>query len=205
MNFEINNLYWQKVDGLIPAIVQDNETQQVLMLGYMNEDALKKTVDDGKVTFWSRTKKRLWQKGETSGNFLLVESISQDCDKDTLLIQAKPNGPTCHTGATSCFDLEEKGQSLQFLVNLYKLIKDRKEKMPEGSYTTSLFQDGLDKIAQKVGEEAVEVVIASKNDSKQLFIEESSDLIFHFLTLLVQKKVTFDEIIQELQKRHKLD
>lgn len=199
------NLNWKKVNGLMPVIIQDAQSRQVLMLGYMTEEALQKTLEDKKVTFFSRTKKRLWQKGETSGNFLFVKSISEDCDNDALLIQANPVGPTCHTGNVSCFTKEgkkEEGDYIEFLIELYRLIQERKIKMPEGSYTTSLFEDGLDKIAQKVGEEAVEVVIAAKNDSKQLLVEESSDLLYHFLTLLVKKEVSLDEIVEELKKRH---
>lgn len=200
---DIETLDFEKGDGLIPAIIQDADTFQVLMLGYMNQEALEKTLDEERVTFYSRTKSRLWTKGETSGNFLNLVDIQQDCDNDTLLILAHPEGPTCHTGNNSCFfekDFQPK-QNLSFLNDLEELIISRKKEMPEDSYTTSLFNEGIDKIAQKVGEEAVETIIEAKNKNHRL-VDEVSDLIYHLLVLLAEKEVSFDEVIQNLKKRH---
>ncbi len=200
---DTNSLNFEKGDGLIPAIIQDANNFQVLMLGYMNKKALEKTLEEERVTFYSRTKQRLWTKGESSGNYLDVVNIQQDCDDDTLLILAKPQGPTCHTGEQSCFhqkDFKPK-KDLHFLNDLEELIISRKKEMPEGSYTTSLFNDGIDKIAQKVGEEAVETVIEAKNENHSL-VDEVSDLIYHLLVLLVEKGVPLQKIVQNLEKRH---
>lgn len=199
---DIDALDFKKGDGLIPAIIQDAESFQVLMLGYMNEKALQKTLDEERVTFFSRSKQRLWTKGETSGNYLDVVDMQQDCDNDTLLILAKPHGPTCHTGEESCFYRKDfkLQKNLHFLSDLEDLIISRKEQMPEGSYTTSLFEDGIDKIAQKVGEEAVETVIEAKNEDHSL-VDEVSDLIYHLLVLLVAKGVPLKSIVENLQKR----
>jgi phosphoribosyl-ATP pyrophosphohydrolase/phosphoribosyl-AMP cyclohydrolase len=200
---DINSLDFEKGDGLIPAIIQDANNFQVLMLGYMNKEALEKTLEEERVTFFSRSKQRLWTKGETSGNYLDVVNIQQDCDDDTLLILAKPHGPTCHTGEDSCFHQKDfnPAKDLNFLNDLEELIISRKKEMPEGSYTTSLFNDGIDKIAQKVGEEAVETVIEAKNKNHSL-VDEVSDLIYHLLVLLVEKEVPLQTIVQNLEGRH---
>ena len=198
MRKNLSKLDFSKIDGLVPAIVQDAETLQVLMLGFMNKDALGKTLAEGRVTFFSRSKNRLWQKGETSGNFLKVVEIKVDCDSDSLLILAKPEGPTCHTGTESCF-----GKSEFDLTQLFKLIKERKLKMPENSYTSSLFSDGLDKIIAKIEEEAEEVVRAAKSEGKQRLVEESCDLLYHLFVLLNNEGVTIADIKKELNNRHK--
>ncbi len=194
------NVDSSKNNGLIPVIIQNNETQQVLMLGYMNEDALKKTQEEKVVTFFSRSKNRLWTKGETSGNFLKVVSIKEDCDQDALLIQVIPNGSTCHNGTTSCFDTETQ---ISFLEELETVIENRIANPTSESYVASLFQKGINKIAQKVGEEAVELVIESKDDNPNLFIGEAADLLFHYLILLQAKKLKLKDIEQELTRRMK--
>jgi phosphoribosyl-ATP pyrophosphohydrolase/phosphoribosyl-AMP cyclohydrolase len=199
--FNPTKLNFSKLNGLIPAVIQDADSKAVLMVGFMNEEALKKTITDKKVTFWSRTKKRLWQKGEESGNYLNVESISSDCDNDSLLIMAKPVGPTCHTGESSCFEGVKK-ENLGFLKILFDLIKDRKEKMPESSYTTQLFSEGLGKILAKVEEESDEVINAAKNETKQRLSEESGDLLYHLFVLLVEKGIDIEDLIKVLIKRH---
>lgn len=188
--------------GLIPAIVQDAQTNVVLMLGFMNEEAFEKTQEEGKVTFYSRTKNRLWTKGEESGNFLNVVSITPDCDNDTILIKAKPAGPVCHLGTDTCFAEKNKG-NIDFLVHLQDLIDKRLQDMPEGSYTTSLFEKGINKIAQKVGEEAVETVIEAKDNNDDLFLNEVADLTYHTLVLLTAKSHRIEDVIEILQKRHK--
>lgn len=195
---DLSKLDFSKLNGLVPAIVQDADTLQVLMLGFMNRDAFEKTLTDGKVTFFSRSKNRLWQKGESSGNFLKVIEVKSDCDSDSLLILAKPEGPTCHTGTESCF-----GKSEFDLIQLFELIKERKKKMPENSYTSSLFSDGLDKIIAKIEEEAEEVARAAKSEGKQRLIEESCDLLYHLFVLLNNEDVTIADIQEELEKRHK--
>ncbi len=200
--FDYKNLDFKKMDGLVPAIIQDIDTKAVLMLGFMNEDAVQKTLKDGKVTFWSRTRQKLWQKGETSGNYLEVVSISIDCDQDSLLVMAKPQGPTCHSGDYSCFGIE-KGAGFGFLMDLFALIKNRKRKMPKSSYTTSLFKKGLDKILEKIGEESTETIIAAKNESRQRLIEEGSDLIYHLFVLLCEKNIDISEIVKELKRRNR--
>jgi phosphoribosyl-AMP cyclohydrolase / phosphoribosyl-ATP pyrophosphohydrolase len=198
------NLDFQKSpDGLLPAIIQDNLTGKVLMLGYMNAEALEKTTADRKVTFFSRSKQRLWTKGETSDNFLYVEEILTDCDGDTILIKATPAGPTCHTGADTCFDEVNDGQA-PFLNYLQKrIIRDRKNNPSDASYTASLFKKGVNKIAQKVGEEAVEVVIEAKDENDGLFKGEVADLLFHLLVLLEHKNIDLDEVINVLRDRHR--
>lgn len=201
----IESLDFTKNQGLIPTIIQNVHTGQVLMLGYMNEEALKLTLSSRKVTFFSRSKKAIWVKGETSGNFLHVDSVQADCDNDTLLIFASPDGPTCHTGNTSCFfELPDthKSQQFAFLSTLEDVLIDRKENRPEGSYSTKMFNKGLDKIAQKVGEEAVETVIAAKNEPNDEFIYEAGDLLFHFMMLCAQKDIPLKTIIDELERRH---
>lgn len=196
------NIDFAKSDGLVPAIIQDATTNKVLMLGYMNQEAFEKTQKEGKVTFFSRSKQRLWTKGETSENFLLVKEILLDCDQDTLLIKADPVGPTCHTGADTCW-FEKNEDKTTFLTHLKKVIRGRKNNPSDASYTSSLFAKGTNKIAQKVGEEAVELVIEAKDDNKSLFLGEAADLMFHYLVLLEQKNIDLDEVIDELKKRHK--
>ena len=189
-------------DGLIPVIIQDALTGKVLMLGYMNEEAHKKTETEKIVTFFSRSKQRLWTKGETSNNFLHVKDILIDCDGDTILIHASPDGPTCHTGADTCFE-EKNGNKVLFINHLQEVIKDRKINPSSKSYTSELFGLGINKIAQKVGEEAVELVIEAKDDNKELFLGEAADLFYHYLVLLEQKNYAFDEVLEVLMKRHK--
>jgi phosphoribosyl-ATP pyrophosphohydrolase/phosphoribosyl-AMP cyclohydrolase len=189
--------------GLIPAIIQDSETKNVLMLGYMNEESLQKTIETQKVTFFSRSKQRLWTKGEESGNFLKLVDIKNDCDGDTLLIQAKPVGPTCHTGADTCWQ-EENKENYGFISQLENTIKTRRENADsEKSYVASLFEKGINKIAQKVGEEAVEVVIEAKDDNDDLFLSESADLLFHYLILLQAKGFQLNDVVDVLKKRQK--
>jgi phosphoribosyl-AMP cyclohydrolase / phosphoribosyl-ATP pyrophosphohydrolase len=194
------NVDFSKNNGLIPVIIQNSETQQVLMLGYMNEEALQKTQTENVVTFFSRSKNRLWTKGETSGNFLKVISIKEDCDQDALLIQVIPNGPTCHNGTTSCFETEPQ---VSFLYELENVIENRVTNPTSNSYVATLFQKGINKIAQKVGEEAVELVIEAKDDNQELFISEAADLLFHYLILLQAKNLKLNDIEQELQCRMK--
>lgn len=197
---DIQQLDFNKGDGLIPAIIQDSTTGKVLMLGFMNEAALEKTLAEKVVTFFSRSKNRLWTKGETSGNFLYVQDIKADCDNDSLLIKARPQGPTCHTGADTCFN--EVNQQENFLWKLQKIIQDRKANPKEGSYTTSLFHKGINKVAQKVGEEAVELVIEAKDDNEALFLGEAADLLYHYLILLTAKGFQLEDVIQVLASRH---
>ncbi len=192
-------LDFEKSGGLIPAVVQDAVTSKVLMLGFMNKEALAKTISDGNVTFFSRTKERLWTKGETSGNFLRVVEMKVDCDKDTLLIKANPAGPVCHTGADTCFDEKNSGWTLSALE---QIILDRKKNPNAKSYTTSLFQSGLNKIAQKVGEEAVELVIEAKDNNTELFLNEAADLMYHYLVLLSAKGHSLDDVLEVLKARH---
>ena len=198
-----------KMDGLVPAIIQDAQTDKVLMLGFMNEEAYKKTVETGKVTFWSRTRNTLWTKGETSGNFLNVVEILNDCDQDTLLIKANPVGPVCHTGADTCWNeknphkpANSKDNALLFLSELQDFIEKRHEEMPEGSYTTSLFKDGLNRMAQKVGEEALELVIEACNGTNERMIYEGSDMLYHLIVLLTSKGLRIEDMAAELRERH---
>ena len=195
-------LDFEKMGGLIPAIVQDNNTNKVLMLGFMNEEAYEETKETGKVTFFSRTKNRLWMKGETSGNTLQVVSMMVDCDNDTILIKANPAGPVCHTGADTCFG-EKNVEDIMFLKYLQDCIEQRRQEMPEGSYTTSLFLKGVNRMAQKVGEEAVETVIEATNGTEDGFIYEASDLIYHLIVLLTSKGLRLEDLARELKKRHK--
>ena len=188
-------------DGLVPAIIQDAATRKVLMLGFMNQEAVAKTQELQKVTFFSRSKNRLWTKGEESGNYLLLKDIKVDCDKDTLLIKATPLGPTCHTGADTCWN--EKNITDNFLLELEQIIQDRKNNPTDKSYTSSLFAKGINKIAQKVGEEAVEIVIEAKDDNKELFLGEAADLLFHYMILLRAKDFSLDDVIEVLKGRHK--
>ena len=199
---DISQIDFEKLDGLIPAVVQDNQTLKVLMVGFMNTDAVNTTLETGKVTFFSRTKNRLWTKGEESGNFLNVVSILIDCDNDTLLVKASPVGPVCHTGADTCFDENNRKSGIQFLSYLQDVIDQRKCEMPQGSYTTSLFEKGTRKITQKVGEEAVETIIGAMANDDQNFIYESADLIYHLMVLLAHKGIRIEDIASELKKRH---
>ncbi len=194
------NINYNKSDGLVPVIVQDEVSLQVLMLGYMNEEAFAKTKEEGKVVFYSRSKQRLWMKGETSGNFLFVKDIKIDCDNDTLLILANPVGPVCHTGTQTCFgDVSSKG----FLYKLEETINKRIDENDENSYTNKLFKRGINKVAQKVGEEAVELVIEAKDDDENLFLNEAADLMYHFLILLKAKKTTLKDVENILLHRVK--
>ena len=195
-------LDFEKMGGLIPAIVQDNNTNKVLMLGFMNEEAYEETRETGKVTIFSRTKNRLWMKGETSGNTLQVVSMMVDCDNDTILIKAIPAGPVCHTGADTCFG-EKNIEDIMFLKYLQDFIEQRRQEMPEGSYTTSLFLKGVNRMAQKVGEEAVETVIEATNGTEDGFIYEASDLVYHLIVLLTSKGLRLEDLARELKKRHK--
>ena len=198
---ELPDLDFNKMGGLIHAIIQDSRTKKVLMLGYMNQEALAKTLELKKVTFFSRSKQRLWTKGETSGNFLNVISIDVDCDKDTLLIKAVPDGPVCHTGAATCFgDNNEIG--IEFLSELQDFINKRHEEMPENSYTTTLFQSGINRMAQKVGEEAVETVIEATNGTDGRMMYEASDLLYHLIVLLTAKGRRIEELAEALHRRH---
>lgn len=191
---------FKKSNGLIPAVIQDFYSQKVLMLGYMNEESLEKTRAEGKVTFYSRSKQRLWTKGETSGNFLLVKEIELDCDQDTLLIQVKPAGPACHKGTDTCFGSKaNKSTDLGFLE---RTIQERKANPKTGSYTNELFNKGINKVAQKVGEEAVELVIEAKDDNEELFLNEASDLMYHYLVLLAAKGYELNDVISVLKERH---
>ena len=198
----INPDFNKNPNGLIPAIVQDVQTRKVLMLGYMNATALATTESSGKVTFFSRSKNRLWTKGEESGNFLMLESIAIDCDKDTLLVYAKPLGPTCHTGTDSCWG-EENTANYGFLSELEAVIQDRKENPDDASYVNSLFKKGINKITQKVGEEAVETIIEAKDDNDKLFLSESADLLFHYLILLKAKGFGLADVVKVLENRKK--
>lgn len=195
-----------KMDGLVPAIIQDAETQKVLMLGFMNEEAFAKTQETGLVTFWSRTRNCLWTKGETSGNVLKVVEILNDCDQDTLLIKAIPAGPVCHTGADTCWNEKnprnDEKNPLLFLTELQNFIEKRHEEMPEGSYTTSLFKDGLNRMAQKVGEEALELVIEATNGTNDRMIYEGSDMLYHLIVLLTSKGMRIEDMAAELMERH---
>ena len=200
MQLDISKLNFEKLNGLIPAIIVDNSNSQVLMLGFMNKESLEKTLETNLVTFYSRTKKALWTKGETSGNYLKLINILPDCDNDTLLVYAEPQGPTCHTGNYSCFNINNI-KSLNFLNELFNLIKERKEKLPENSYTAKLFKEGANRIIQKVGEEAIETVIAAKNKDKNEIINETSDLIYHLFVMLAELDIDFSEIVDNLKKR----
>jgi phosphoribosyl-ATP pyrophosphohydrolase/phosphoribosyl-AMP cyclohydrolase len=191
---------FDKTNGLVPAVIQDEQTLEVLMLGYMNQEAYEKTVRDGIVTFYSRSKNRFWTKGETSGNFLHVKSISVDCDNDSLLIKAKADGPTCHTGSRSCFNTD---YNQNFILELERIIGDRYTNPKEDSYVNKLHGKGLNKIAQKVGEEAVETVIAALNQTEEDLINEASDLVFHLLVLLREKGLSLQTIAKNLEERHK--
>ena len=197
-------LNFKKLAGdILPAVIQDNTTGKVLMLGFMNQEAYDKTVSSGLVTFFSRTKNRLWTKGEESGNFLKVVTIQPDCDQDTLLIKVNPVGPVCHTGTDTCWGEENKSDDLMFLKQLQDFIDKRKQEMPKGSYTTTLFEDGLSRMAQKVGEEAIETVIEAMANNDERLIYEASDLVYHLIVLLSLKGYRIEDLARELKKRHK--
>ena len=196
------DINFEKQNGLVPAIIQDNVTRNVLMLGFMNEEAYKKTLMTKRVTFYSRSRKCLWTKGETSGNYLELVSMKVDCDNDTLLIRAIPHGPTCHTGNDTCWGEKNDKNPVMFLTELQDLINKRHEEMPEGSYTTSLFKDGIERIAQKVGEEALETVIEAVKGNNDRIIYESSDMLYHLIVLLTQRGIRIEQVISELAERH---
>ncbi|GHN01899.1 histidine biosynthesis bifunctional protein HisIE [Cytophagales bacterium WSM2-2] len=196
---DIKALDFKKSNGLIPCIVQDSQTSVVLMHAFMNEESLTKTLAEKKLTFFSRSKQRLWTKGETSGNYLSLVEIKKDCDSDTLLIKARPNGPSCHTGADTCFGEKNMVKGLAFLENI---IRERQANPKEDSYTNKLFNSGINKISQKVGEEAVELIIEAKDNNKELFLEEAADLMYHYLVLLAAKGVRLDDVVSVLKQRH---
>lgn len=198
---------FDKMDGLVPAIIQDADTRQVLMLGFMNREAYDKTLSSGKVTFWSRTRQTLWTKGETSGNFLNLVSMAVDCDNDTLLVKVHPDGPTCHTGTDTCWGesntpITQSDSPLQFIAELQDFIEKRKEEMPEGSYTTRLFRDGIAKISQKVGEEALETVIEAISGPDDKLVYEAGDMVYHLLVMLTARGLRIEDIAEELRRRH---
>lgn len=193
---------FEKMGGLVPAIIQDAKTKNVLMLGYMNDAAYNKTIETKKVTFWSRSRNCLWTKGETSGNTLELVSINIDCDNDTLLVKAHPTGPVCHTGSDTCWNEQNKDDGTSFLSELQDFISTRYKEMPEDSYTTSLFKEGVNRMAQKVGEEAVEAVIEATNGTNERLVYECSDLIYHMIVLLTSKGLSINDVIRELETRH---
>ncbi|MCW5911204.1 MAG: bifunctional phosphoribosyl-AMP cyclohydrolase/phosphoribosyl-ATP diphosphatase HisIE [Cyclobacteriaceae bacterium] len=196
---DTSEVNFEKANGLVPCVIQDAQTHKVLMLGFMNPEALAKTLAEKKLTFYSRTKQRLWTKGETSGNYLILVDVLLDCDNDTLLFKVKPQGPSCHTGADTCFDEKNEGIELGFLESI---IQNRKANPKSGSYTNQLFDAGINKIAQKVGEEAVELVIESKDDNRDLFLGEAADLMYHYLVLLTAKGYELKDVITVLKTRH---
>ena len=196
---------FEKQNGLVPAIIQDAETRNVLMLGFMNQEAYDKTVESGKVTFWSRTRQCLWTKGETSGNYLNVVDIKNDCDHDTLLINVHPDGPTCHTGTDTCWSEDNVRNPLLFLTELQDFIEKRREEMPEGSYTTKLFKDGIGRQAQKVGEEALETVIEAVAGNKEKLVYEAADMIYHLVVLLTSNGLRIEDVAEQLAMRHNPD
>lgn len=200
---DIDTLAWEKMNFLLPAVVQDAYDGRVLMMAYMNREALEKTIKTGKVTFWSRSREALWIKGETSGNFLDLVQVIADCDNDSLLILARPHGPVCHLNTPTCFDCEDKEiPSLQFLSELERLIRQREQERPPGSYTTELFESGVKRIAQKVGEEAVETALAATSGDKEELLDESADLLYHLLVLLHSQGVSLEALSERLKERH---
>ena len=194
-------LDFEKMGGILPAIIQDARSNQVLMLGFMNREAYEKTNREGRVTFYSRTKKRLWTKGEESGNYLQLVEIKEDCDRDTLLVRVNPEGPVCHTGEPSCFG-KSAGNGLEFVRELQDLLKSRKENLPENSYTAKLFSNGVDKIAKKIGEEAVELIIEALDSDDERFLEEAADLLFHMMILLTERGYGLEDVVKVLKGRH---
>lgn len=199
------NIDFEKGNGLVPAIIQDSRTRKVLMLGYMNRQAYEKTVETKRVTFFSRQRQCLWTKGETSGNFLNLVSIESDCDNDTLLVKAIPDGPICHKGTDTCWGEENEKSNIEFLSELQDFIEKRRKEMPEGSYTTSLFKDGINRIAQKVGEEALETVIEAVNGTTERVVYEGADLLYHLIVMLTSKGLRIEDLAKELQVRHSPD
>lgn len=199
---DIKNIDFEKGGGLVPAIIQDENTANVLMLGYMNAESLKQTIDSGLVTFYSRSKSRLWQKGEASGNVLHLRDIAVDCDGDSLLIQVEPAGPVCHTGTDTCWNKENRNNAL-FLNTLETVVKDRHDNPTDQSYTASLFRKGINKVAQKVGEEAVELVIEAKDNNPKLFLDEAADLMYHYIVLLIAKGFSLEDVVKVLKSRNK--
>lgn len=197
------NIDFEKQGGLVPAILQDNTTGKVLMLAYMNKEAYETTLHTGKATFWSRSRQTLWTKGETSGNVMNVVSIDTDCDGDTLLVKVNPNGPACHLGTDTCWGEKNEANALLFLSELQDFIEKRHKEMPEGSYTTSLFNDGLNRMAQKVGEEALEAVIEAINGTNERLVYEASDMFYHLIVLLTAKGLRIEDVAEELKTRHK--
>ncbi len=195
-------LDFNKMGGILPAIIQDARSNRVLMLGFMNSEAYEKTLDEGRVTFYSRTKERLWTKGEESGNFLNLVDITPDCDNDTLLVRVNPEGPACHTGQESCFGIDSDG-GLDFIAELEEILRSRKQEMPEDSYTAKLFSHGINKIAKKLGEEAVELVIEAKDSDDERLLEEAADLLFHMLILLIERGYALEDVVRVLRGRHK--
>lgn len=196
---DVQSIHFDKLNGIVPCVVQDSSTRTVLMLGFMTEEALRKTMAEGRVTFYSRSKKRLWTKGESSGHYLQLEDIKLDCDKDTLLVMVRPSGPTCHTGADTCFDETNAGLGPAFLE---RIITERIKHPKPGSYTNTLLDAGINKIAQKVGEEAVELVIEAKDNNRDLFLGEAADLMYHYMVLLAAKGVTLEDVTRVLYQRH---
>ena len=196
---DVSKLDFKKTNGLIPCVVQDSTTLKVIMLGYMNEEALQKTLTEKKLTFFSRTKQRLWTKGETSGNYLFLHEVAIDCDQDTLLFKVNPKGPSCHTGADTCFNEKNETRGVEFLE---AIIKERKQNPKENSYTNQLLSSGINKVAQKVGEEAVELVIEAKDNNKELFLGEAADLMYHYLVLLTAKDTSLQDVVKVLRQRH---
>ncbi|MBP5276973.1 MAG: bifunctional phosphoribosyl-AMP cyclohydrolase/phosphoribosyl-ATP diphosphatase HisIE [Prevotella sp.] len=196
------NVDFEKTGGLVPAIIQDAETKNVLMLGYMNSEALDITLQTKKVTFWSRSRRCLWTKGETSGHFLHLVDIAVDCDNDTLLVKVIPDGPTCHTGTDTCWGEDNERNPILFLSELQRFIEQRRKEMPDNSYTTRLFKDGISKIAQKVGEEAVETIIEALNGNREKIIYEGSDLLYHLIVMLTEKGLRIEDLAAQLQQRH---
>ncbi|MBS7372306.1 MAG: bifunctional phosphoribosyl-AMP cyclohydrolase/phosphoribosyl-ATP diphosphatase HisIE, partial [Bacteroidaceae bacterium] len=196
------NIDFEKCGGLVPAIIQDADTKTVLMLGYMNQEAYEKTLSTGLVTFYSRSRQCLWTKGETSNNFLHLVDIKVDCDNDTLLVKVHPDGPTCHKGTDTCWGEENEASPLLFLSELSNFIEKRHQEMPEGSYTTSLFRDGLNRMAQKVGEEALELVIEATNGTNKRLVYEGSDMLYHLIVLLTHKGLRIEDMAAELRERH---
>ncbi len=196
---DVSKLDFKKTNGLIPCVVQDSTTLKVIMLGYMNEEALRKTLAEKKLTFFSRTKQRLWTKGETSGNYLFLHEVAIDCDQDTLLFKVTPKGPSCHTGADTCFNEKNESMGIEFLE---AIIQERKKSPKENSYTNQLLSSGINKVAQKVGEEAVELVIEAKDSNKELFLGEAADLMYHYLVLLTAKDTLLQDVVKVLRQRH---
>jgi len=196
---DVQKIQFDKLNGIVPCVIQDSTTRMVLMLGFMTEEALRKTMAEKRVTFYSRSKKRLWTKGETSGHYLELDDIKIDCDNDTLLVYVRPKGPTCHTGSDTCFNQANVGPGAAFLE---KIIADRKKNPKPGSYTNTLLSGGINKVAQKVGEEAVELVIEAKDNNRELFLGEAADLLYHYMVLLAVKDVTLEEVSKVLHQRH---